>query len=63
MELPNIRMRSQYTPYFIYLRGTICTRLSKQGITFGDRFLEIGLWRLGDVPGMHFNHIRDASMI
>ncbi|CAE7192010.1 Ank3, partial [Symbiodinium natans] len=25
-----------------------------QGIFFGDRFLEIGLWRLGDVDGKHF---------
>ncbi|CAE7798116.1 Ank3 [Symbiodinium sp. CCMP2592] len=25
-----------------------------QGITFGDRFLEIGLWRFADVDGEHF---------
>ncbi|CAK9117254.1 unnamed protein product [Durusdinium trenchii] len=25
-----------------------------QGITFGDRFIQIGLWRLGDVDGAHF---------
>ena len=25
-----------------------------QGITFGDRFIELGLWRLGDVDGAHF---------